>query len=521
MIQLLSAELPEIKPRWWNSLDAGSAWSGVFQGGGARGAAYAGALEAVASRSQWFDAVAGSSAGALTACLIAAGYHPSEFRILTEYLLAGIRPDGPMSSLLNRMRWTRPLVQYDGLGLEARLELLVQDGIARHGGDRDGPVTFRALVDAVGIPLYVVALDTTSGQPIVFCAERTGDLPVPATVLASCSIPLAFAPRHIEMARMEPLLGNELRRVVDGGAYANLPHFVFTDQAVREALELAPRSSRPLLFTLSDPADIPVPTRWKRDPYLTRPAGRLAWDVLLERRGAIPSRCVCEQVGPTTIYKEELVERGRFRRSLDSAFSVAATSVVGFLGAAVWLALVVGAAVSIIYGANLVRGGESPLLGIGIMLLVAAGVLALVTVRRTVRAVLRVGLPTLQSVLGQATGAPFWAGLSSQAPALFVPSPGLTTTGFQPRSDVLDCVIRLARQDVCDELDHLIEYGETVFQTNMGSLPTRLAKATTGREVPGSLSDALLPDHHHGRNPPPPPTRASGAGPGRGASPSG
>ena len=514
-----STELPENEPWWWDSLKSGSVWSGVFQGGGARGAAYAGALAAVASRDQWFDAVAGSSAGALTACLIAAGYHPSEFRSLTEYLLAGIRPDGLMSGLLNCTPWTRPLVQYDGLELEARLELLLRDGIARHGGNHDGPVTFEALVDAVRIPLYVVALDTTSGQPLVFCAERTGDLPVPATVVASCSIPLAFAPRHIQMDRTRSFTPMQFRRVVDGGAYANLPHFVFTDQAVRQALELAPRSSRPLLFTLSSPSAIPVPQRWIPDPYLTRPAARGAWSALLKRRARIPSKCVCERIGPTTIYKEEVVERGSFRRSVDFAASVAATSVLTVLGVALVLASVIGAALSFVYGANLLRDAESSLLGIAIMLLATAGVLALVMLRRTARAVFRTGLPTLQSVLGQATGAPFWVGLSSYVPALFVPSPGLTTTGFQPRSAVLDCVIGLARESACVQLDHLIEHGETSFETGMRLILKELAKATTERGALDRSFDAVLPDHDHGRSPPPPPTTRR-AGPGERRSPS-
>lgn len=68
-------DLPNIEPLWWLSLSAGSAWSGVFQGGGARGAAYAGALAALEGRGECFEAVTGSSASALTATLVAAGYH--------------------------------------------------------------------------------------------------------------------------------------------------------------------------------------------------------------------------------------------------------------------------------------------------------------------------------------------------------------------------------------------------------------------------------------------------------------
>ncbi len=47
---------------------------GVFEGGGAKGAAYIGALTNLQEKGIWFKRVAGSSAGAITAALIAAGY---------------------------------------------------------------------------------------------------------------------------------------------------------------------------------------------------------------------------------------------------------------------------------------------------------------------------------------------------------------------------------------------------------------------------------------------------------------
>jgi predicted acylesterase/phospholipase RssA len=49
---------------------------GVFEGGGAKGVAYAGALLAMAERKCWFRAVAGASAGAITAALVASALPP-------------------------------------------------------------------------------------------------------------------------------------------------------------------------------------------------------------------------------------------------------------------------------------------------------------------------------------------------------------------------------------------------------------------------------------------------------------
>jgi len=66
---------PEIVNRWFN---------GVFEGGGAKGIAYAGALKALKERKCWFKSVAGSSAGAITAALVAAGFEPKEIEKMAE-----------------------------------------------------------------------------------------------------------------------------------------------------------------------------------------------------------------------------------------------------------------------------------------------------------------------------------------------------------------------------------------------------------------------------------------------------
>ena len=55
---------------------------GVFKGGGAKGALYAGALQAVEEHGIWFSEVAGSSAGAITAAFVAAGARPDDLRRL-------------------------------------------------------------------------------------------------------------------------------------------------------------------------------------------------------------------------------------------------------------------------------------------------------------------------------------------------------------------------------------------------------------------------------------------------------
>jgi predicted acylesterase/phospholipase RssA len=65
---------------------------GIFSGGGSLGIAYVGALKAVQEHGLWFTRVAGTSAGAMVAALVAAGYETAEL----EWLFA------PLDSTLKR-----------------------------------------------------------------------------------------------------------------------------------------------------------------------------------------------------------------------------------------------------------------------------------------------------------------------------------------------------------------------------------------------------------------------------------
>jgi predicted acylesterase/phospholipase RssA len=60
---------------------------GIFQGGGAKGYAHVGALKAAEERDIRFTRLAGTSAGAIVASLVAAGYSADE-------LLDPSRPEG-------------------------------------------------------------------------------------------------------------------------------------------------------------------------------------------------------------------------------------------------------------------------------------------------------------------------------------------------------------------------------------------------------------------------------------------
>ena len=78
--------------------------SGVFEGGGAKGIVYADALQAVRDADCWFTAVAGASAGAITAAMVASGLTLEEITELTPVVLKKLRLRPVLPGLLRLRR---------------------------------------------------------------------------------------------------------------------------------------------------------------------------------------------------------------------------------------------------------------------------------------------------------------------------------------------------------------------------------------------------------------------------------
>ena len=242
---------------------------GVFEGGGAKGYAHVGALQAIEARGIELEAVAGSSIGAIIALLVAAGFTGNElFQPGTEGnsgLLAaswvnqlnrtdwaafeGFRdeylrePDRPLENsssqpptnlgvgklikvgcsavlafyrhkhLFNQI-WTR-FGLTDAQGFRKWLDTAVRQKI----GIPDAPILFRSLK----IPLKVVAGDLLSGKMRVFGGAEDADLDAVDAAIASASYPLFFQPY--------PFQGSLF---VDGGLISNLPAWVFDDERLKQ-----------------------------------------------------------------------------------------------------------------------------------------------------------------------------------------------------------------------------------------------------------------------------------------------
>ncbi len=258
--------------RWWESPEPNIRRfvSGVFDGGGAKGLLYAGALEAVYEKGCWFDAVAGASAGAITAALIASGMTHREIAAQTDKGLEVMRLPGTLNGILRVRAGTSFL---DQQALIAWLQGLLVTQMAKLGSPQaDRDIDFETLYDATGIELNVVAVDLNRERHVVFNHVLTPKCDVARAVAASAAIPVVFEWIPIEVPE------GPLGIVVDGGVAANFPTFVFTDPSFRQWAKLPPQRSPVVGFLLDEAEGDARPDEYK-DAKLWPPFSTLSASV--------------------------------------------------------------------------------------------------------------------------------------------------------------------------------------------------------------------------------------------------
>ncbi len=185
----------------------------VFEGGGVKGVAYVGALEVLEARGirAGVAAVAGTSAGAITAALVAAGYTAGELRTTMMALNLRSFEDG-------RLEGPVRLVEHYGWYKGDAFLAWIRARLAEKLGSAD--ITFAQLQQATRIDLRVVATDLSTRRPAVYSAATSAGVPVAEAVRMSMSIPLFFAAVTVAGAVF-----------VDGGAVWNFPIEIFDGPA--------------------------------------------------------------------------------------------------------------------------------------------------------------------------------------------------------------------------------------------------------------------------------------------------
>jgi NTE family protein len=171
----------------------------VFEGGGTKGAAFAGGIQVIDDLGLFAKVkrVAGTSAGSITATLLACGagsagltesVHHTDFR---EFIY-------DKGWVLDDIFRT---VQHYGMHTGNTFVSILKEYIERYAGD--GELTFAQLDRLVADKpetykqLSVVASNLTRQKPQIFNSELTPDLPIWRAVRASICIPLIFEPIKI------------------------------------------------------------------------------------------------------------------------------------------------------------------------------------------------------------------------------------------------------------------------------------------------------------------------------------
>ncbi|MBV9020196.1 MAG: patatin-like phospholipase family protein [Ktedonobacteraceae bacterium] len=210
--------------------------SAVFEGGGVRGIAHVGALTVAESLGYQWDYVAGTSAGAVVAAFVAAGYSAEEMREIMQEVDYRKFIDHPLFDLMHFSEVIRMIAKggfYTGSYIETFMrEKLQKKGIQKFShllvkGQEDNPDPF------MRYRLTIIASDITGGrilrlpQDAVLFGQNPDDLDVARAVRMSASLPFFFVPMYLKQA------DGTASCIVDGGLLSNFPLFLFERPGVQ------------------------------------------------------------------------------------------------------------------------------------------------------------------------------------------------------------------------------------------------------------------------------------------------
>lgn len=195
----------------------------VFSGGGVKAFAFLGALQSIEQKELQIERVAGTSAGAIIAALIAANYHTEEINELIEELELNKLLDPPkLSTIFPFSKW---LFLYYQMGFNKgdKLEKWLKQVLATKNIH-----TFQDMKESY---LKVVVSDLSLGKLIVFPDDlervygiNSQTFPVSKAIRMSAGFPLFFMPSKLSGRRQEKSI------IVDGGVLSNFPIWIFENE---------------------------------------------------------------------------------------------------------------------------------------------------------------------------------------------------------------------------------------------------------------------------------------------------
>ncbi|WP_102345625.1 patatin-like phospholipase family protein [Bacillus sp. Marseille-P3661] len=205
---------------------------GVFSGGGMKAIAFVGAIEIIEREGFVFKNVAGTSAGAIIAALISAGFKASEIKSIIGDVDFSDFLDAPKTMLpfFPVMKWISVywrLGLYKGDVFERWItKILATKGI-RTFGDIKPPCS-----------LKIIASDLTNGRIIVLPDDlvnygiNPNAFPIGKAVRMSAGIPYFFEPVKIYNRKAKKAV------IVDGAVLSNFPIWLFDNEKQRPVVGL-------------------------------------------------------------------------------------------------------------------------------------------------------------------------------------------------------------------------------------------------------------------------------------------
>ena len=177
----------------------------VLSGGGVRALAHVGAIARLTEEGKLKTVThyAGSSAGAIVAALVAAGYTPKElFRFMLQLDFRSFAKDNLVKEGINFAR-------HYGLHDNSKLEQVIEEGLSTKMGSK---ITFNQLKIQTGNTLVVTATNLTTSKTDIFSPATTPNMTVSKAIRLSADIPLFYTS-----------CGYEGCTYTDGGLLNNLP----------------------------------------------------------------------------------------------------------------------------------------------------------------------------------------------------------------------------------------------------------------------------------------------------------
>ncbi|MFC6038731.1 patatin-like phospholipase family protein [Paenisporosarcina macmurdoensis] len=193
---------------------------GVFSGGGLKDFALVGAYQELEEKGFRFHRVAGTSAGAILACFIAAGYTGKEIEEMLN--------DQDFQTLLDPRKTILPLPVLKWFLLYWRMGLYQGNALEKWFMEKltsKGVYTFGDLPDG---KLKLIASDLTNGKMLVLPDDlaqfgiSANTFPLARALRMSCGIPFFFEPVKLKVGYGETI-------VVDGGVLSNFPMWLFDE----------------------------------------------------------------------------------------------------------------------------------------------------------------------------------------------------------------------------------------------------------------------------------------------------